>query len=428
MTRSLILIIALTLSACATPPTPQPTAAAPAATAPASTVTPTQKVAPTSAAAPRASTPSSQLNSAGNVPSVVPSCPTDVSTPLFNTSPIDINDFIAFRPLGFLSHPIHVFPAKHSAFSMTLPGQKAVAKPVKAPGKVWVVEIWEATFSTGGANYQVFVYPCREVRVYFGHVATLSEKMIAEFKKGEPKCNSFADGTATVTTCRRENMTLTLEAGEPFGAGPDSAGVDFGVIDVRRKPAGFIVPEHYDSFYPYYASPLDYFTPEVKKVLESKTGNVFGTKMRTADPIGGTYMQDVAGTAQGNWFPPGKYHRNSTDLSPMMSLVHDYTDPTQPILSVGTSVQGTKAGLYSFKIEKEGVINRDFNEVKADGKTYCYENFASGQSAGGVPLNTTQGVFLVTLPSATTLKMEFVAGASCKAASALTANAAVFER
>lgn len=428
MNRKIILsvIASLILSACATS-APQPTAAAPTATAPAA-VPPTQKVAPTSAATPRAATPSSQLNSAGSVPSVMPSCPTDINTPLFNTSPIDPNDFLAFRPLGFLSHPIHVFPAKHSAFSMTLPGQKAVAKPVKAPGKVWVAEIWEAAFSTGGANYQVFVYPCREVRVYFGHIATLSEKMIAEFKKGEPKCNSFNDGTATVTTCRREAMTLTLEAGEPFGAGPDSAGVDFGVIDVRRKPAGFIVPEHYDSFYPYYASPLDYFTPEVKKVLEAKTGNVFGTKMRTADPIGGTYMQDVAGTAQGNWFPPGKYHRNTTDLSPMMSLVHDYTDPAQPILSVGTSVQGTKAGLYSFKIEKEGVINRDFNEVKADGKTYCYENFVGGQSAGGVPLNSAQGVFLITLPSAATLKMEFVTGTTCKATPALTANAAEFER
>jgi hypothetical protein len=27
--------------------------------------------------------------------------------------------------------------------------------------------------------------------------------------------------------------------------------------------------------------------------------------MRTADPVGGTYMQDLAGTAQGNWFLPG---------------------------------------------------------------------------------------------------------------------------
>jgi len=35
----------------------------------------------------------------------------------------DVADFIAFRPLGFLAPPIHMLPAKHSAFSMALPGQ-----------------------------------------------------------------------------------------------------------------------------------------------------------------------------------------------------------------------------------------------------------------------------------------------------------------
>ena len=76
-------------------------------------------------------------------------CP-GVSTPLFDTIPIDPFDFLAFRPLGFLSPPIHLFPAKHSSFSMTLPGQAAVARPVRAPGRVWVKEIWEASSTTSG--------------------------------------------------------------------------------------------------------------------------------------------------------------------------------------------------------------------------------------------------------------------------------------
>lgn len=360
----------------------------------------------------------------------VPACPADVSTPLFDTIPIDPADFMAFRPLGFMSPPIHMFPAKHSAFSMTPPGQKAMPKSVRAPGKVWVVEVWEASFSTGAANYQVFVYPCREVRVYFGHVVSLSNKLLAEVKKREPRCNSFSEGTTTMTTCRHDGLSLMLEAGEQFGMGPDTAGVDFGVVDFRRKPAAFINVEHYDHYYPYYASPLDYYTGEVRRTLESKTGHVFGTTRRAADPIGGTYMQDMPGTAQGNWFVPGKNHRNSTDLSPMLGLAHDYVDPAQPIMAIGNSVKGVNMGLYSFNVATEGSTNRDFSEVKADGTTYCYDSFVQGQSAGGMPLGRPSGILLLAMPSDTTLKVEAVAGSSCDAVAnrTLSESATTFER
>ena len=401
-------------------------APAPITTAPIPRTTPGQ---PATGSGP--ATPLARPGSPGtNPPAQIPACPADVSAPLFNTLPVDASDFLAFRPLGFLSPPIHIFPAKHSAFSMTLPGQQPVARPVRAPGRVWVVEIWEASFSTGGANYQVFVYPCREVRVYFGHVASLSERLTAEFNKGEPKCNSFPDGTATVTTCRRDGMAVLLEAGEQFGMGPDTAGVDLGVVDFRRKPAGFANLEHYDYFYPYYASPLDYFTPETRRVLEGKTGHMFGSRMRTAEPIGGTYMQDIPGTAQGNWFFPGKYHRNSTDLSPSLGLVHDYVDPTQPVMAIGSSVPGVRMGLYSFRVERDGLVNRDFGAVTADGKTFCYDRFLQGQSAGGLPLGRPDGMLLLSMPSEATLKIELLAGSSCQAVAnwAFTVKATVFER
>ena len=74
---------------------------------------------------------------------------------------------------------------------------------------------------------------------------------------------------------------------------------------INRRPdrsgppaAGFIVPEHYDYFYPYYASLLENFAPEARAVPGSKTGSVFGDQLRTAAPIGGTHMQDLPGTAQ----------------------------------------------------------------------------------------------------------------------------------
>ena len=67
----------------------------------------------------------------------------------------------------------------------------------------------------------------------------------------------------------------------------------------------------------------------MRSTLASKSGHVFGSQMRTASPIGGTYMQDIPGTAQGNWFLPGRYHSNSSDLSPSLGLASDYVDPAQ---------------------------------------------------------------------------------------------------
>lgn len=366
----------------------------------------------------------------GPDPPALGACPSSLDTPLLTILPVAIADFIAFRPLGFVSPPIHVFPAKHSAFSMTLPGSAPVPKPLRSPSRARVAEIWEASFSTGGRNYQLYLYPCTEVRVYLGHAASISPRLQEEFARGEPRCNTFHDGTATVTTCRRDGMSLIVEAGEIIGSGPDTAGIDFGIVDFRRSPAPFIVRDHYDFYYPFWSAPRDYFTAAVRAELDSKTGSIFGTKMRTAEPIGGTHMHDLAGTAQGNWFTGGKYHRTTTDLSAFLSLVHDYVVPSQPLLVAGNSIAGLQRGIYSYDPRTAGQVNRDFDEIVSDGRTYCFESFRSGQSEGGMPLGRAEGAIMLTLPTATTLRIEFLPGAGCAATDAFVfgPNATTFER
>lgn len=364
------------------------------------------------------------------LPASVPACPASTATPLLGTSPVALADFIAFRPLGFLSPPIHMFPAKHSAFSMTPPGRAPVRRPVVAPGRLVVTEIYEASFSSGGRNYQVFVHPCRDVRIYFGHLAAIAPRLAAAFAAQPPACNSFADGTGTVTTCRRTGLDVALEEGEVLGEGPDTAGVDFGLLDFRRSPAGFIRLDHYDAYYPYYASPLEYFSPAARSALEAKTGDVLGTRMRTAAPIGGTYAVDLAGRARGNWFLPGRYHSNSTDLSAFLGLAHDYVDPSFPLLAVGTSVAGMAMGLYSYRVEAAGLTNRDSAAIGPDGNIHCIDGFVSGRSPGSMPLATPPGVLLLAMPSNETLTVELRAASSCSALGtrAFSARATTFER
>src|SRR3970040_2857741 len=111
------------------------------------------------------------------------------------------------------------------------------------------------------------------------------------------------------------------------------------------------------------------------------------------------YMQDLPPTAQGNWFFPGIYLRDAPDVSPLLSLAHDYVDPSQPLFSIGSSIQGVNAGLYTFRIESQGLVNRDFSEVRADGQTYCYENLSPERPAGGMPVGQLSGILLISMPS-----------------------------
>lgn len=378
-----------------------------------------------SPAAPSGPTGSSTPTPSG---STIPAC-SAVSAPFFDALPIALSDFIAFRPLGFLSVPIHTIPAKHSAFSMTLPGNVAAPRPVRAPGRVWVKEIWEASFSTGARNYQLYLYPCNDVRVYFGHVVTISATLSAALAGQTPSCSSSTDGTGTVTICRYLNLAVPLASGEQFGTGPDTAGVDFGLVDFRRAPAAFARIDHYDAYYPYWASPLEYFRADVRSQIESQTGSVFGTVRRTASPVGGTHMQDVTGTAQGNWFQPGRYYSNQSDSATFLGLASDYVDPGQPMMAIGASVQGLSAGLYSFDAVGQGATNRAFRDVKADGTVYCYDSFTTGQSTGGLPLTRPGGVILLSMPDASSLRVQFESASSCASAPrAITSSATTFER
>ena len=334
-------------------------------------------------------------------------CPSQISQPLFTALPMDPADFIAFRPLGWLSPPTHVFPAKHHSFTMALPGQPSPKKPVRAPGTIWVTEVWRIAFSSGGTNYQVYFQPCRQFRGYFFHLSSIAAKLESALASSSPACDAFGDGIGgTITRCRHQQLEVGLLAGEPLGIGTDAAGVDFGATDQRAQPAGFIRPEHYPSDYGQYVSPVDYFSAEVKAALVARLGSVFGTRPRTADPLVGSYMQDRAGTAQGNWFRPGFYWNTGGDIAGALALVHDYVDPAQPVFSVGNSIPGLAMGLYSFVPRTAGRVNRNFGDVSADGSVFCYESFLSGQTAGGVGLGNPRGIVLIRLPTPTTLQVE----------------------
>ncbi|MBI3072133.1 MAG: hypothetical protein HYY84_08430 [Deltaproteobacteria bacterium] len=338
--------------------------------------------------------------------------------PTFTTLPIAANEFYAFRALGFMSPPIHVFPAKHSAFTINIPDSGVAYRSIYFPGPAWVREI-TATKQTsfdggaidGGTGFQLTFYPCAEYRSYFNHIGVISESLRAAFDDGGKSCVTIFPGDGYgMEKCTNTSLMVPVDAGEFVGISDGYAGVDFGAIDYRLPPAPFINLSHYDGTYPYYTSPALSFAEPVKSQLLARIGSVDGTKIRTAPPVVGTHMQDIAGTAQGNWFFPGTYVSTNGEVNNAIALVHDMVDPTQPIFSIGNALAGVSQGLATFPVEATGQTNRDFNLVRPDGGVFCYERFVSGQTDGGQNVGWSgAAVLLVTMPSDSTLRVERVA-------------------
>ncbi len=348
--------------------------------------------------------------------SPIPAC--GDAGPTFTTLPIAANEFFAFRALGFLSPPIHVFPAKHSAFTINIPDSGIAYRSIYFPGPAWVREI-TATRQTsfdggaidGGTGFQLTFYPCAEYRSYFNHIGVISESLRAALDYGGKSCVTIFPGDGYgMEKCTNTSLMVPVDAGEFVGVSDGYAGVDFGAIDYRQAPAPFINLTHYDGTYPYYVSPALSFAEPVRSQLLARVGSVDGTKVRTVAPVVGTHMQDIAGTAQGNWFFPGTYVSTNGEVNNAIALVHDFVDPTQPVFSIGNALAGVSQGLATFPVEASGQTNRDFSVVTPDGGVFCYERFVNGQTDGGQNVGWSgAAVLLVTMPSDTTLRVERVA-------------------
>jgi hypothetical protein len=341
----------------------------------------------------------------------LPLCGVD---PVFDRLPLATADFIAFRPLGFVSIPIHVFPAKHSAFARSAPGDTRPPAPVVFPGHAWVTGVNEATFlASGEVGYSVTFRPCRDLRASFGHIGTVDSALRTAMSAVTPTCQEVDTGPASGIVRKCEyGLMHEVASGDPVGMSDHYAGVDMPLLDYRVA-AAFVRPEHYNYEWLLYVSPLDQFTPAARAALTPMIRSLDGTTQRTAEPLGGSYVQDVAGTAQGNWFLPDRNLANSGDVGSFVALVHDNVDPTQPIFAIGIAVPSIAAGLYSFTPAASGRANRDFADVTADGQVTCYDAFVSGRTAGALPVGEPPGAILVAMPDAETLLIEGVAEDTC---------------
>jgi hypothetical protein len=128
-------------------------------------------------------------------------------------------------------------------------------------------------------------------------------------------------------------LSVPVKAGEVFGQQRDNA-LDFNVFDGSQWLSGFASPVSYltdDTWKPYTADYLPFFSGEIRTVMESSL-------QRTSAPRVGKIDHDVIGAAAGNWFLDGTfgYGGKSVDL---------YRNATTPI--PGGPVEGKNANSWS---------------------------------------------------------------------------------
>ncbi|MGQ0826128.1 MAG: hypothetical protein ACT4OX_14045 [Actinomycetota bacterium] len=347
----------------------------------------------------------------------------------FDHVPLAEGTYMSYRPLGFVSYPTHVVPTKHAAFTINLPGESRTAA-VTAPGHVWVTHIVKVSPPDGPPGYQVRLQPCRDVIAYFNHLGSLAAPVLEAFESGRPECETNTFNQDVMTKCRLATR-VELASGEPVGVSDGYAGVDFGAIDFAAEETRFADNSEYDYEYVHTIPPTDLFDSAALAEITPHIGSIDGTRNRSAPPIGGSHNHDVAGTAQGSWFPLDGSMRTVQNERQFIAFVHDFVEPAQPVFSFGGGVAGIAGGLAQFVPRATGTVNRDFDAVGPDGRVYCWENFLTGVTPSGINTTRVDGVVLVVMPDASTLRIERAGsvGATCaNVDQALTGAASTFAR
>lgn len=320
----------------------------------------------------------------------VPDCPADTSN-LF-TKPFmdgDYPDYII--PLGNSYTGGHVIPTDH-IYPTDFSHRSHV--PVYAPGDITLVwfEIKQIrdskTDAVIGPDYQLNFAPCKGINLAFIHFSDLSPtiKNAIDFSNlncDDQKSYMGSDKTTSTyyVTCHPSIENVRVKAGDIIGYFGDlpnrekpQVGFDIGLYDYNKPTLGFINPDRYYYETTHTVCPFDYYTSELKAKYLAKMGDFQdGTFVkRNIEPVCGMVMYDKSGTAAGDWFKNPVKQAGMTDQDSLV-LVHDNVQPEKAKISTYNTAQ------IMFIPTHSGTFNREFTEVTADGKIYCYSQEREGK-------------------------------------------------
>ncbi len=297
-----------------------------------------------------------------------PKCEDDYTW--FNKYIMDDEDYGTITPLGATNPSGHTFPTDHMYFYLN---EALSAEPVYAPGKIWIESISTSEHLYADpvfTDYSISFRPCAKFHNFFLHVSGISEELQEAFEEGEEiygPCSEYTAGGDDYRLCTR-GVRVKLQAGDLLGYAGGNTGqgaLDWGAYDTRIEITGVANEDRWGEQALYNVCPLDYYGATKKEVLYSSI-------IRTVEPLCGTINQDVDGTAQGRWFLEGTDESDWQEDN-HIALIHDETDFATGKFSVGDSTDSLDTGEYDFTPTSLGYVDRDFDQVTADGQIYCYD-------------------------------------------------------
>jgi hypothetical protein len=335
-------------------------------------------------------------------PSVLP-CPNHDT--LFTQAPTELDDVSAIVPLGNLNPAGHTLPTRHVYVypEMTTPGDvsTAITVPVFAPARLEIVAV---EFHSGAADWSLHLMRCKDVLLYFFHVQTLAPQIAAAV-------GDVADGGVDLGDFIAKPVSIVVNPGQLLG---HATTFDIGLHDFRKTPQPFVNPARYavdfdalSAAFPEFADdpvaqqvsqrivpqalfnrcPIDYFTPPLKAALEGLLADFDGDPLASGDPLCHSHMQDVPGTAQGNWFSDVEPDHDALFAEERaVALANWNVDPVVQLFSLNENVPGFTSALLEAPAQPDDVnsafefpvregpqrTNRRFAEI-VDDEIYCYD-------------------------------------------------------
>lgn len=325
---------------------------------------------------------------------------------LFTHSPTQLGALSAIVPLGNVNPAEHTLPTRHiyAYPMMTTPGDvsTAITIPVRAP---WRLEIVAIEFHPDSLDWSLHLRPCKDIALYFYHVQSLAPKIAAVV-------GNIANGGVKFPDFTVKLVSILVTPGQLLG---HAKTFDIGLHDFRKPPLPFANPARYAVDFPqlfaafpnlaanpvaqalaklivpqalFNRCPIDYFRPKLRSALRALLADYDGAPPASGKPLCHSQMQDVPGTAQGNWF---------ADLNPnhdalfaeerAVALINWNVDPTVQLFSLNENVPGFTSGLLEASAQPSDVnsafefpvlegpqrINRRFADIKDDA-IYCYDH------------------------------------------------------
>jgi hypothetical protein len=324
---------------------------------------------------------------------------------LFNHLPTDLSQVAGIVPLGNMNPAGHTLPTRHIYVypNMTTPGDvsTAITVPVYAPGRAEIVAV---EYHPDSSDWSIHLKPCRDVLLYYFHIDRLAPAIAAAV-------GDVADGGVDMGDFTAKPVSIVLTPGQLIG---HAQTFDIGVHDFRKPPQPFANPARYAVDLPtliaafpglagdpialavaphiipqalFNRCPIDYFTAPLRAALTARLSDYDGAPLASGAPRCHSHMQDVAGTAQGNWWnDTDPTHDALFSEDHAIALANWNVTPSVQLFSLNENVPG-----FSHTLLEAGALpdyvnstfefpvragpqrtNRRFAEI-TDDAIYCYD-------------------------------------------------------